>query len=148
MHVDGGIHSQVFMVGILVNWKDVLEFEKTANTNFDVTLYTIANRKYRQRDVYKSVEQSPGSIIEAYVLTEMDLLFDRSTYRLYDSCKDKGFKFRMAAIPTKKSDIVINPLEFNPDEMLELYNKGYKTGNSKKIEWKDKISLDEYDNNI
>ncbi|NOR58168.1 MAG: patatin [Sulfurimonas sp.] len=146
MHIDGGIYSQVFMIGLLVNWGEVLEFKDTDNKDFDVTLYTVANRKYRQRDIYKPVEQAPFSIIEAYVLTEMDLLFDRSVYRLYSSCKKKGFKFKMATIPEKMEDVVIDPTEFNSKNMTKLYNIGYQIGKHH-IDWKEKISFDEYDNN-
>ena len=146
MHIDGGIYSQVFMIGLLVNWGEVLDFKDTDNKNFDVTLYTVANRKYRQRDIYKPVEQAPFSIIEAYVLTEMDLLFDRSVYRLYSSCKEKGFKFKMATIPEKMEEVVINPTEFNSKNMTKLYNIGYQIGKNH-IDWKEKISFDEYDNN-
>jgi len=146
MHIDGGIYAQVFMIGLLVNWSEILEFKETDNTNFDVTLYTVSNRKYRQRDIYKPVEQAPFSIIEAYVLTEMDLLFDRSVYRLYSSCKEKGFKFKMATIPKKMKDIILNPIEFNSKHMTELYNIGYKIGRNH-IVWQEEISIDEYDNN-
>lgn len=146
MHVDGGIYAQVFMIGLLVNWQEVLNFKKSANRNFDVTLYTVANRKYRQRDLYKPVEQSPFSIIEAYVLTEMDLLFDRSVYRLYSSCEKRGVKFRMAAIPEKMEEIIIKPTEFDPDKLIKLFNVGYNFG-LHGIEWKENISFYEYDNN-
>lgn len=146
MHVDGGIYSQVFMIGLLVNWSEVLKFNANANTNFDATLYTVANRKYRQRDIYTPVEQAPFSIIEAYVLTEMDLLFDRSIYRLYSSCKEKGVNFKMATIPEKMQDIIIVPTEFNPEKMLELFNVGYYLG-SHEFKWKEKVSFHEYDKN-
>ena len=146
MHIDGGIYTQVFMIGLLINWSEVLNLKETKSSNFDVTLYTIANRKYRQRDIYKPVEQAPFSIIETYVLTEMDLLFDRSIYRLYSSCKERGFKFKMAAIPEKMQEIVIIPTEFNPDEMSRLFHVGYNIGINQ-IKWKEKISFDEYDNN-
>jgi len=146
MHVDGGIYSQVFMIGLLVNWGEVLNFKANANTDFDVTLYTVANRKYRQRDIYKPIEQAPFSIIEAYVLTEMDLLFDRSIYRLYTSCEQKGIKFKMATIPEKMEEIVIVPTEFNPENMIKLFNVGYNLGRHD-FEWKEKVSFDEYDDN-
>jgi len=146
MHIDGGIYSQVFMIGLLINWSEVLQFSKNANTDFDVTLYTVANRKYRQRDIYQPIEQAPFSIIEAYVLTEMDLLFDRSVYRLYQSCKQKGFKFKIASIPNKMPQIITTPTEFNPEEMLELFNIGYSIG-SGEIPWKTDVSIDEYDKN-
>ncbi len=145
MHVEGGIYSQVFMIGLLVNWGEVLNFKESANTDFDVTLYTVANRKYRQRDLYQPVEQAPFSIIEAYVLTEMDLLFDRSLYRLYKSCAKKDVKFKMVTIPDKMEEIITKPTEFNPDKMIKLFNVGYRLGNNT-FEWKEKILLDEYDN--
>ncbi|MBL0707597.1 MAG: patatin-like phospholipase family protein [Sulfurimonas sp.] len=145
MHVDGGIYAQVFMIGLLINWEEVLHFKEYANTNFDATLYTVANRKYRQRDIYKPIEQDPLSIIEAFVLTEMDLLFDRSMYRLYDNCKNNNINFKMLSIPKKMPDVVTVPTEFDPEEMLELFNIGYKVGYNG-AKWKKSISIEEYDN--
>lgn len=145
MHVDGGIYSQVFMIGLLVNWKDVLDLQEHANQNFDTTLYTVSNRKYRQRDRYEPVQEDSFSIIEAYVLTEMDLLFDKSVYRIYSSCMNKGIKFRMAAIPEKMEAIITNPTEFEPEKMIELFNVGYNLGFTG-VKWKEQISFEEYDN--
>lgn len=144
MHVDGGIYSHVFMIGLFVNWKEVLDLRADANLNFDVTLYTIANRKYRNRTAYDPVEQSPSSVISAYIETETDLLFDRSMYRLYDSCIQKGIKFRMAAVP-KDVNHVDDATEFNPEKMLKLFNVGYSFGLNG-VKWQEDISIDEYDN--
>ena len=145
MHVDGGIYTQVFMIGLLVNWAEVLEFNKNDNVNFKPTLYTVANRKYRQRDIYKPIEQKPLNIIEAYVLTEMDLLFDRSMYRLYKSCEQKNINFKMATIPQKMPDVIEVPTEFNPDRMMKLFNIGYNFGIGE-IDWKTSVDFEEYDN--
>jgi len=142
MHVDGGIYSHVFMVGLFVNWKEILELSDDANLNFDVTLYTIANRKYRNRTAYDPVEQSPKSVISALLETEIDLLFDRSMYRLYDSCVQKGIKFRMAAVP-KDVNYVDVATEFNPEKMLKLFNVGYRFGLNG-VKWQDNVSIDEY----
>jgi len=144
MHVDGGIYTQVFMIGLLVNWAEVLHFKENDNTNFDATLYTVANRKYRQRDIYKPIEQKPLSIIESYVLTEMDLLFDRSMYRLYKSCEQKGIKFKMATIPEKMPDIIEVPTEFDPSRMIKLFNIGYNFGVNG-VKWKTSVDFKEYD---
>ena len=144
MHVDGGIYSHVFMIGLFVNWKEVLDLSDDANLNFDATLYTIANRKYRNRTAYDPVEQSPTSVISALLETEIDLLFDRSMYRLYDSCIQKGIKFRMAAVP-KDVNYVDVATEFNPEKMLKLFNVGYNFGLNG-IKWQEDVSLDEYDN--
>ena len=145
MHVDGGIYSHVFMIGLFVNWKEILDLSDDANLNFDVTLYTIANRKYRNRTAYDPVEQSPSSVISAFIETETDLLFDRSMYRLYDSCMQKGIKFRMAAVP-KDVNYVDDATEFNPEKMLKLFNVGYSFGLNG-VKWQEDISIDEYDIN-
>ena len=76
----------------------------------------------------------------------MDLLFDRSIYRLYQSCEKKGFKFKMATIPEKMPDIITVPTEFDPKKMVKLFNVGYQMGQTE-IPWKTKVSFDEYDNN-
>jgi len=144
MHVDGGIYSHVFMIGLFVNWKEILDLSDDANLNFDATLYTIANRKYRNRTAYDPVEQSPSSVISAYIETETDLLFDRSMYRLYDSCMQKGIKFRMAAVP-KDVNHVDDATEFNPEKMIKLFNVGYSFGLNG-VKWQEDISIDEYDN--
>lgn len=143
MHVDGGIYSHVFMIGLLVNWREVISFGGDANLNFDTTLYTIANRKYRNRTMYDPVEQSPTSVISALLETEVDLLFDRSIQRLYDSCLQKGIKFRMAAVP-KDVNYVDVPTEFNPEKMIKLFDVGYDFG-LKGVNWQDRVSTDEYD---
>ncbi len=143
MHVDGGIYTHAFMIGLFVNWIEVLELADDAHLNFDFTLYTIANRKYRNRSHYDPVDQSPSSIIAAYIETETDLLFDRSIYRLYTSCKQKGIKFKLAAVP-KDVNYVDNATEFNPEKMTKLFNVGYKNA-LQGILWQDHISINEYD---
>lgn len=143
MHVDGGIYSHVFMIGLLVNWSEVLDLRPDANLDFDVSLYTVANRKYRNRHMYDPVDQSPASIIDAYVETETDLLFDRSMYRLYDSCVKRGIKFRMASVPNDENQIT-DATVFDPVQMAKLFNVGYNTGLNG-IDWQDHISIEEYD---
>jgi len=143
MHVDGGIYSHVFMIGLFVNWKEILEFNDDANLNFDATLYTIANRKYRNRTAYDPVEQSPSSVISAFIETSTDLMFDKNVYRLYDSCIQKGIKFRMAAVPEDVNYVDV-ATEFNPEKMLKLFNVGYGFGLNG-VEWQEDVSIDEYD---
>jgi hypothetical protein len=144
MHVDGGIYSHVFMIGLLINWTEILNFRSDANLDFDTTLYTIVNRKYRNRHIYIPVEQSPSSIIDAYVEIETDLLFDRSIYRLYDSSIKKGIKFKMASVPEDENN-VDDATEFNPEKMTKLFNVGRNFG-IKGVKWQPNISLEEYDN--
>lgn len=143
MHVDGGIYTFVFMIGLLDEWSGVLEYAENANSDFDVIVYTIANRKYRQRESYDPVNQRPAEVIKALLLTETDLLFDRSMYRLYESVRRKGFKFRMASIPAN-AEIAFLPYEFDPVEMKPLFDLGRKEGGGD-YKWQESIALDEYE---
>lgn len=143
MHVDGGIYSFVFMIGLLDEWSDVLEYAENANSDFDVTVYAIANRKYRQRDSYDPVNQRPAEVIKALLLTETDLLFDRSMYRLYESVRRKGFQFRMAFIPPD-AEIAFLPYEFDPVKMKPLFDLGRQEGGGD-YRWQENIALDEYE---
>lgn len=143
MHVDGGIYSFAFMIGLLDEWKDVLQDIENTNNGFDLTLYTIANRKYRQRESYDPINQRPAEVIKALLLTETDLLFDRSMYILYESVRRKGFKFKMAAIPPQ-TNIAFLPYEFDPVKMRPLFDLGYQEGTGN-YQWQESIALDEYD---
>jgi len=146
MHVDGGLYAQVFMIGLLVDWGKVLDLNPDIQKRFDANLYIIANRKYRQRDIYTPVTQDPFSIIEAYILMEMDLLFDKNVYRMYTASQAKGIHFKISSIPKKMKDIIPIPTEFKPAQMKKLFDIGYRHGVNG-IRWQDNISLNEYDNN-
>jgi len=143
MHVDGGVYSHVFMVGLLEDWRKVLNLSSKPKYKFDTTIYIVANRKYRNRHIYDPVEQSPLKIISAYINIETDLLFDKSIYRLYSHSIRNGIKFRLATVP-EYANSVDDSTEFNPKKMTELFNVGHTYG-LKGIKWQDKISIDEYD---
>ena len=141
MHVDGGVYNQIFVVGILEDWAKLLKIKQLKGSR--VTLYLISNRKYRQRDYYQPVEQNLVDIVTAYVLTEMDLLFDKSTYRIYMAAKERGYSFKMVSIPNNMKPIIENPTEFEPKKMQKLFDMGYNMGMDP--QWKEKVSYDEYD---
>ncbi|MCK7583306.1 MAG: hypothetical protein MZV65_52345 [Chromatiales bacterium] len=69
--------------------------------------------------------------VTALLETEIDLLFDRSMYRLYDSCAKKGIKFRMAAVP-KDVNYVDAATEFDPGKMQQLFDVGYRLGSAER----------------
>ena len=141
MHVDGGVYNQIFVVGILEDWSKLLQLKHLQKTQ--VTLYLVSNRKYRQRDYYQPVKQNLVDIVKAYVLTEMDLLFDKSTYRIYMAAKAKGYAFKMVAIPNNMKPIIENPTQFEPQKLQKLFDMGYNMGMNP--EWIEKVSYDEYD---
>ena len=85
MHVDGGLYSNVFMIGMLVNWSEVLQINSEKMSHFDANLYVIANRKYRESHAYKPAPLESTEIIGSLLLVATDLLFDRTIYRLYEN---------------------------------------------------------------
>lgn len=143
MHIDGGIYANVFMIGLLVKWNEVLNLGPKANINFDPTLYVVANRKYRNRHTYTPVEQSLSSIIGAVIETETDLLFDRSLFRLYKSCKKMGVKFKMIVVPDEVNH-VDDTTEFDPEKMSSLFKVGYDYG-FEQPDWQEQIKINEYE---
>lgn len=142
MHIDGGIYSNVFMIGLMVHWDKVLNLPDDLKANLDANLYTVANRKYRNRSFYDPVEQSPAKITKALVNVEMDLLFDRSIYRLYESSQERGINFNMMVVPNKLN-FVDDGMEFDPDKMSQLYKAAYQIG-LEGIPWQTEITMDEY----
>lgn len=145
LHVDGGLHSNVFMIGLLINWAEVLQLTAEQNLNFDVNLYVIANRKYRERHVYQPVPMESGEVIGSLLLVATDLLFDRSVFRLYENTKRRGFNFHMATIPND-SHLIKSAMIFKPEEMQALFNLAYKQA-VKGYPWQTVVKSTEYDIN-
>ena len=145
MHVDGGLYSNVFMIGMLVNWSEVLQINTEEMSNFDANLYVIANRKYRESHAYKPPPLESSEVIGSLLLVATDLLFDRTIYRLYENVQKRNIKFHMATIPND-TNFINSPMDFIPKEMQELFDLAYKQASSN-YPWKTEIERNEYDKN-
>ena len=145
MHVDGGLYSNVFMIGLFVNWGKVLELNTKEISSFKPNLYVIANRKYRQRHAYSPVPLESDEVIGSLLLVATDLLFDRTLYRLYESVKKRNIKFHMATIPNE-SNLIESAMDFIPEEMQALFDLAYQQAVSS-YPWKTSVELREYDRN-
>ncbi|WP_170252736.1 patatin-like phospholipase family protein [Colwellia echini] len=143
MHVDGGVYSNVFMVGMFINWVNELQIQQDVSAKVETNLYIIANKKYRERHEYEPVPLRIRPILNSFINVEMDLLFDRSVSRIYHSAKQKGVNFHMATIPQNSNDIK-SMLEFVPSEMREVYKLGYGKA-IKGYDWQTEILWNEYD---
>ncbi|UZE96361.1 patatin-like phospholipase family protein [Alkalimarinus alittae] len=143
MHVDGGLYSNVFMIGLLVNWSDVLHVSAKNRDRFDANLYVIANRKYRESHAYKPSPLEATEVIGSLLLVATDLLFDRTIHRIYESAQTRNIKFHMATIPNG-TDFISSPMDFIPEEMQGLFSLAYEQALSG-YPWQTKIELDEYD---
>ena len=140
LHVDGSMYAHVFMIGLLENWTDLLDYK--TDKKFNVNLYVIANRKYRYKDQLEPLEDdSAMSILIAVATNSVDLLFDKSLFRLYKACQDKGYKFNYAGI---SDDVNLTTFshEFEPKEMNRLFSDAYEKGLNG-ISWQNKIDDDE-----
>jgi len=140
MHVDGGINSYVFMIGMYDNWNKVLGIKN--DVKLDISLYILANRQYR----YKKQNQPVSgdgiiSILIAVTKNSVDLNYDRSIYRIYKACEKKGYNFYYTGI---EDDIILKylPHQFNTKEMKKLFKDGYDKGRNG-ISWQTSISEDE-----
>lgn len=143
MHVDGGVYSNIFVIGLFIDWVDELQVALDKDKKMNVNLYMIANRKYRERHNYDPVPLKVKSIFNSFITVEMDLLFDRSVSRIYLSAQAKGINFHMATIPQDSSDIQ-SMLKFVPSEMREVYDLAYENAVTG-YRWQTEIRWNEYD---
>jgi len=140
MHIDGGMSTYVFMVGMNEDWKKVLHYSK--NKKLSVSLYVLANRQYRYKKTTQALpNDSALTILTAVAKNSVDLIFDRSIYRLYKASTDHGYNFYYTGID---DDIILPnlPHQFEKEDMNRLFDAGYKKG-FHGIQWKRKISEDE-----
>ena len=140
LHIDGGMNSYVFMVGLFENWREILHVPQ--DEKFDVSIYVVANRQYRYKKPSKPLEDDSAlSILIGVATNSIDLLFDRSVYRLYKACEKNDYKFYYTGID---DDIELKsmPHQFHKKEMGELFEKGFEKG-SKQIKWQREIHFDE-----
>ena len=140
MHIDGGMNSYVFMIGMNNNWNKILHI--SPKTKMDVSLYVLANRQYRYKKQTKPLKgDSAVSILIAVAKNSVDLIYDRSIYRLYNSCKANGYNFNYVGIDDNIT-LMYMPHQFKPTEMNRLFKEGYKRGLNG-IKWQKNISENE-----
>ena len=140
MHIDGGIYAHVFMIGLFENWKDVLNIQ--TKEKYGVNVYVIGNRKYRLLDTKQPLESDGILEILTQVATHsIDLIYDRSLYRLYKGCQKEGYNFYYTGIDDNITTHSFSH-QFIPKDMKKLYEQGYKKGIGK-IPWQRTIAQDE-----
>jgi hypothetical protein len=126
------------MVGLFENWNKILHFNK----KLDVSIYVLANRQYRYKKPSKALENDSAlSILMGVTANSIDLLFDRSIYRLYKACEENKYNFYYTGIDDNIT-IKAMPHQFYKDEMQRLFDEGFKKG-STKINWQKKIYFNE-----
>jgi hypothetical protein len=140
MHIDGGMNSYVFMIGMHDDWKKVLDLSEDLKLN--LSLYILANRQYRYKKQTKALEgDSALSILIAVAKNSVDLIYDRSIYRLYKACESKNYHFNYTGIDDNIT-LKYLPHQFEEEEMQSLFSQGYDKGING-VQWQKNISEDE-----
>ena len=140
LHIDGGMYAHVFMIGLLENWREILNVQDAKK--FNVNVYVIGNRKYRYLNSHEALSNDSAiNILINVSKHSVDLLYDRSLYRLYRACETKGFNFYYKGID---DDIKLNsyPHQFIPEDMALLYKTAFDEAKTK-IKWQRVIAEDE-----
>lgn len=125
MHCDGGAHAQVFFRGFLFDFQDALEDAGLLSSNVDLDLYIINNGKSLMSEARQNVAPRIFSIAAVTINNLFKITMTSSLYRIYVLTGRYGIDFNLAAIP-EDSDLVMSPLEFEPEAMKQLFDLGYE----------------------
>ncbi|MCZ6616565.1 MAG: patatin-like phospholipase family protein [Gammaproteobacteria bacterium] len=126
MHVDGGIITQVFFYGLVLDTEDLRAEAERAGVPFSADLYVLRNGQlvaepmHIERNVTKISIRSISSMIKSSAI--MDL------FRIYAVTQRDGYGFHYLDVP---DDYTPHDRElFDPQEMKKLYEIGYELGTS------------------
>jgi len=121
MHVDGGVATQVFFYGDIVNLDDAVRAAGLSSIGAG-RIYIIQNLQSVPR--YEPVE---SNLVGISIKTIMGLLSNQGNgdlYRIYTVAQREGIKFKLVFIP---SDFELQPSEiFDPVVMEKLFDLGYR----------------------
>ena len=121
MHVDGGVATQVFFYGDIINLDDVVRAAGLPSMGAG-RIYIIQNIQSVPR--YDPVK---SNLVEISTKAIMGLLANQGNgdlYRIYSVAQREGIKFKLVFIP---SDFELQPSEiFDPVVMEKLFDLGYR----------------------
>lgn len=121
MHVDGGVMTQVFFYGDII---DIDEAHETLGIKDNPQARIFILRSGQISKNYKPVDMSIFSIAGKTLtsLTMTQAIGD--LYRIYLIAQKNGIDYNLGTVP---DEYVSNPKEpFDPDELKRLYDLGYK----------------------
>ena len=120
MHVDGGVKSQIFLRGFMLDFAEALE-EAGVENKVEASLYVIRNGRAGQEIRRSIVAASSLSIASATINGVFDLSTDSSLFRIYVLANRNNIDFNLASIP---DDVFpeLDPLVFNLVTMRKVYD--------------------------
>jgi hypothetical protein len=121
MHVDGGVSTQVFLYGDILNLDDVARSVGLSSVG-PGRIYIIQNLK--SLPLYKPVESNLVAISQKTVTGLLANQGNGDLYRIYAIAQREGIKFKLVFIPS--SHELHDPLKFDPVSMEKLFDLGYR----------------------
>ncbi len=124
MHVDGGVKSQIFLRGFMLDFEETLE-EAGVDNKVETSLYVIRNGRAGEEIRRSIVEGSSLSIASATINGVFVLSTDASLFRIYVLANRNNIDFNLAAIPDDAFP-EIDPMVFDIVMMRKLYNYAFE----------------------
>ena len=121
MHVDGGVATQVFLYGDILNFDDVARSAGLSSVGAG-RIYIIQNLK--SLPLYEPVKSNLVAISKKTITGLLTNQGNGDLYRIYAIAQREGIKFRLVFIP---SDFELqDPVNFDPVSMEKLFDLGYR----------------------
>ncbi len=124
MHLDGGVKSQIFLRGFMLDFEETLE-EAGVEDKVEASLYVIRNGRAGEEIRRSIVEASSLSIASAIINGVFTLSTDSSLFRIYVLANRNNIDFNLASIP---DDIFpeIDPMVFDLLTMRKVYDYAFE----------------------
>ena len=132
MHVDGGVKSQIFLRGFMLDFEDTLK-EAGVKGKVEASLYVIRNGRAGEEIRRSIVAASSLSIASATINGVFALSTDSSLFRIYVLANRNNIDFNLATIPDD-TFTEIDPMVFDLVTMRQLYDFAFEKA-SAGYEW-------------
>jgi hypothetical protein len=125
MHVDGGVSTQVFLYGDILNLDDVARSVGLSSVG-PGRIYIIQNLKSLPQ--YVPVKSNLVAISKRTVTNLLANQGNGDLYRIYSIAQREGIEFKLVFIPNTYESH--DPLNFDPVSMERLFDLGYRMASS------------------
>jgi hypothetical protein len=125
MHVDGGVSTQVFLYGDILNLDDVARSVGLSSVG-PGRIYIIQNLKSLPQ--YVPVKSNLVAISKRTVTNLLANQGNGDLYRIYSIAQREGIEFKLVYIPVTYGSH--DPLNFDPVSMERLFDLGYRMASS------------------
>jgi hypothetical protein len=125
MHVDGGVSTQVFLYGDILNLDDVARSVGLSSVG-PGRIYIIQNLKSLPQ--YVPVKSNLVAISKRTVTNLLANQGNGDLYRIYSIAQREGIEFKLVFIPVTYGSH--DPLNFDPVSMERLFDLGYRMASS------------------